>query len=81
MFGWGDPHITTTDGAEYTFNGLGEYWMVYAPGEFNMQTRLAKTFTADGDPTEATVFSGFVAREDATNNDTVSYIQKECMDE
>jgi hypothetical protein len=24
----GDPHLTTLDGREYTFNGLGEYWLV-----------------------------------------------------
>ena len=24
----GDPHITTIDGKSYTFNGLGEYWLI-----------------------------------------------------
>ena len=24
----GDPHFTTIDGLTYTFNGLGEYWLV-----------------------------------------------------
>ena len=24
----GDPHITTIDGKTYTFNGLGEYWLI-----------------------------------------------------
>ena len=24
----GEPHIMTLDGLWYTFNGLGEYWMI-----------------------------------------------------
>lgn len=25
----GDPHIVTLDGLEYSFNGVGEYYLVY----------------------------------------------------
>ena len=29
----GDPHITTIDGKSYTFNGLGEYWLIHTTPE------------------------------------------------
>ncbi len=45
-FGQGDPHITTTDGFSYTFNGLGEYWMVRPKNDVGafMQVSLCGIF-------------------------------------
>ena len=60
----GDPHITTLDGANYDFNGHGDYWGVlladnatrplapdcYAAGNcpFGLQLRLLSTITLGG---------------------------------
>ena len=58
---WGDPHIKTLDGGNYTFNGLGEYTMVDAEnGTFNLQ---ARTKLAQGNSTTATIFSAGAAKE------------------
>ena len=40
LIGWGvgDPHINTMDGANYTFNGWGEYTLFTARG-FSLQGR------------------------------------------
>ena len=58
--GWGDPHITTTDGRRYTFNGLGEYVLLRTNvSDFALQGR---TMLADG--SNATIFTGFAV----TNN-------------
>ena len=41
-WGWGDPHFVTLDGANYTFNGLGEYVMIDAQnGTFQLQAGQA----------------------------------------
>jgi hypothetical protein len=37
----GDPHITTLDSASYTFNGVGEFWMVISPN-LGMQARMSQ---------------------------------------
>jgi hypothetical protein len=70
---WGDPHFTTSDGQTYTFNGEGEYWMVYSPGRVSIQTRLAKAVADDGSPSQATAFIGFAAKEDSTGTAVVSF--------
>ena len=70
--GWfyGDPHIRTLDGFEYTFNGLGEYTLVETThGEFTLQGRTAKVRDDNGHETDATVFSAFAARD--RDSDTV----------
>ena len=37
---FGDPHIVTLDGLQYTFNGIGEFLLVDADGgTFVMQAR------------------------------------------
>ena len=64
--GWsyGDPHIRTLDGFQYTFNGLGEYTLVETThGEFKLQGRTAKVRDGNGQETDATVFSAFAARD------------------
>lgn len=61
---WGDPHIVTLDGKNYTFNGLGEYTMVdVQEGMFQLQ---ARTKLAKGEGT-ATVFAAAVAKEEQTS--------------
>ena len=59
---WGDPHFTTTDGNEYTFNGLGEYRIFKSADdrfEFQGRTQLVNGSTA-------TEFSAFVGRQFST---------------
>ncbi|KAK2161673.1 hypothetical protein NP493_1565g00035 [Ridgeia piscesae] len=72
LIGWfyGDPHIRTLDGFEYTFNGLGEYTLIETRhGEFTLQGRTAKVRDENGQETDATVFSAFAARD--RDSDTV----------
>lgn len=40
----GDPHFVTADGTKYTFNGVGEYWLVYSDNSANakIQVRFSK---------------------------------------
>ncbi|XP_078368612.1 mucin-like protein [Oculina patagonica] len=62
---WGDPHIKTLDGGNYTFNGLGEYVMIDAQnGAFQLQ---ARTKLAQGNSTVATIFSAGAAKEENTS--------------
>ena len=62
---WGDPHIKTLDGRNYTFNGLGEYVMVDAQnGTFQLQ---ARTKFAQGNSTTATIFTAGAAKEEDTS--------------
>jgi fibulin 1/2 len=52
---WGDPHISTLDGKQYTFNGIGEYILMKTVGEtfvLEGRTRLVEN-------SSATVFSAF----------------------
>ena len=61
---WGDPHIRTLDGGNYTFNGLGEYVMLDAQsGTFQLQ---ARTGMASGNSTTGTVFVAGAAKEENT---------------
>ena len=61
---FGDPHVVTLDGKNYTFNGLGEYTMIDVnEGFFQLQ---ARTQRAKGGGT-ATVFAAAVAREENTS--------------
>ncbi|XP_076807201.1 uncharacterized protein LOC143450511 isoform X3 [Clavelina lepadiformis] len=66
-FLWGDPHLTTFDGASYTFNGLGEYYMVYAPTLISIQARTKRVLKDDGTESDATGFVACVVK-DHTNN-------------
>ncbi len=60
---WGDPHITTLDGLQYTFNGLGEYWLLKTNRNdvnFTLQGRTGPA-QAEGSDNRATVFLAFAA--------------------
>ncbi|KAI0210407.1 Mucin-like protein [Lamellibrachia satsuma] len=72
FIGWfyGDPHIRTLDGFEYTFNGLGEYTLIETThSNFTLQGRTAKARDANGTQMDATVFSAFTAKD--VDSDTV----------
>lgn len=62
---FGDPHITTLSGVRYTFNGLGEYWLVYTSNNArnaSLKIQCHTEIAADsltGNLTKATVFTGF----------------------
>ena len=43
---FGDPHMITLDGVEYTFNGYGEYHILQVAGpDFNLQGRCSHLLT------------------------------------
>ncbi|XP_027956884.1 mucin-4 [Eumetopias jubatus] len=61
---FGDPHITTLDGANFTFNGLGDFQLVRAwdgNSSFLLQGRTAQTGSA-----QATNFIAFAAEYDTS---------------
>lgn len=56
-WGLGDPHITTLDGATYTFNGWGEYTLSQI-GDFVFQGRTtAVNASLDGSATQFSAFA------------------------
>ncbi|XP_019652515.2 mucin-4 [Ailuropoda melanoleuca] len=62
---FGDPHITTLDGANFTFNGLGDFQLVRAwdgNSSFLLQGRTAQTGSA-----QATNFIAFAAKYDTNS--------------
>ena len=64
VINWGDPHMRTLDGFEYTFNGLGVYAMTKtAQGLMNNLTMQVSTRRVGN----GTVFSGFVIEDIFTN--------------
>lgn len=74
---FGEPHITTVDGANYTFNGWGEYWLMKAEDTCLIQGRTDRALNADGGDVNATVFVAFAAKSFATstvNNATTTTI-------
>ncbi|XP_055997524.1 uncharacterized protein LOC125645548 [Ostrea edulis] len=63
---FGDPHITTLDGLDYTFNGYGEYTMIRINTSittFELQARTELATTENGTTINATIFSAFVAQD------------------
>ena len=59
---YGDPHIATLDGHEYTFNGKGEFTYIETiDGSFRSQSRFEQVVGADGTPVDATVITALVA--------------------
>ncbi|XP_076088995.1 mucin-like protein [Mytilus galloprovincialis] len=70
FFTFGDPHVDTLDGFQYTFNGWGEYTMMKIENEnvtFEIQARTDLATSKNGTELKkinATIFSGFAAKED-----------------
>ncbi|XP_048727085.2 uncharacterized protein LOC125645542 [Ostrea edulis] len=63
---FGDPHITTLDGLDFTFNGYGEYTMIRintSTTAFELQARTELATTKNGTTINATIFSAFVAKD------------------
>ncbi|KAL3837565.1 hypothetical protein ACJMK2_022913 [Sinanodonta woodiana] len=70
-FFWGDPHIETLDKKKFTFNGWGEYTLVSlntTNTTFTLQSRTARASKADGNNTDATIFSAFAAKDNIGAN-------------
>ena len=63
---WGDPHVRTLDGVDYTFNGLGEYTLALIEDEgerlFELQGRTQRAYNSETEQlSDATFYSGFAA--------------------
>ena len=59
---WGDPHFQTMDNLQYTFNGLGEYWLVKSETS-ELQARPVRAWNNDKQFSDrGTVFSAIAAR-------------------
>lgn len=65
---YGDPHIITLDGVEYTFNGYGEYHILYVANlEFDLQGRMQPLVGEDGNTARATVYKAFAMKENGSD--------------
>ncbi|XP_070554202.1 uncharacterized protein [Ptychodera flava] len=74
---FGDPHIITLDGHQYTFNGLGEFTMLdINNGEFLLQGRMAP-LESDG---PATVFKAFAMKSNWSDVIHVEQNQRRMLD-
>ncbi|XP_060561063.1 mucin-like protein isoform X2 [Ruditapes philippinarum] len=59
---WGDPHFTTLDGKNYTFNGRGEYTLLSLDDASQSVKVQVRTEHID-DRKSATIFTGLAAQE------------------
>lgn len=58
--GFGDPHLLTSDGFVYTYNPIGEFWMIKTTdSRFSMQARMVQALNAAGELIAATQFQAF----------------------
>ena len=70
----GDPHFTTIDGLEYTFNGVGEFTMASSPiHNFTFQARMERYRD-----TSASVYTAFVIR---THNSSNIQLQRNILNQ
>lgn len=64
---YGDPHLQTLDGVEYTFNGRGEFVLIQTQNNvLTVQGRMIPLLTANG-----TVFSAIAAKQN--NSDIIEF--------
>ncbi|XP_071503248.1 sushi domain-containing protein 2-like [Diadema antillarum] len=77
---FGDPHIVTFDGVEYTFNGKGEYILMQstndAQNRFVMQGRTEQMPNWEGDIVRATRLTSIVMKEEDRNNIEIQHSSK-----
>ena len=65
--GFGDPHMVTLDGVEYTFNGYGEFTVLKVNNtNFILQGRMEPLTDGDSGVSRATVYTAFVSKEDGS---------------
>ena len=66
--GFGDPHMITLDGVEYTFNGFGEYQILQVAGpDFQLQGRMQPLINDDGSKSRATIYKAFAMKENGSD--------------
>ena len=70
----GDPHFTTTDGLDYTFNGVGEFTMASSP-IYNITFQARMESYRD---TSASVYTAFVIQ---TNNSSNIQLQRDILNQ
>ena len=69
---FGDPHLVSLDGTQYTFNGHGEFILVQSIDESLMvQARMTEPFSNDTNQTSGTVITAIVAKHN--DSDTVQF--------
>ena len=85
----GDPHITTLDGYQYTFNGKGEFVLINtADDSFFLQARMVPIDNVVDNSIQATVFTAIAVRQnnsgtvqfEIVNNETIILINREEVD-
>ena len=75
--GFGDPHMITLDGVQYTFNGYGEYHILQIAGhEFDLQGRMQPLGNEDEIETRATVYKAFAMKENGSDVVQVTFWNK-----
>lgn len=66
---FGDPHIKTLDGFDYTYNGWGEFVMMKMISNsdnntaFELQARTERVVDENNTITNATIFSAFAGKD------------------
>jgi len=71
---FGDPHISTLDSFQYTFNGLGEYVLTRSLDNFlYFHGRTERPLNTDGELTNATVFSAFAFKTNDSDRGQIVY--------
>ena len=74
--GFGDPHMITLDGVEYTFNGHGEFIVLKVKNSnFFLQGRMEPLSDDNSQGSRATVYTAFVSKEDGS--DTVQVKERD----
>ena len=80
-YAYGDPHLVTLDGYQYTFNGRGEFVILETiDGDFKLHGRMVRAKDENGTLVPATVFSAIAARQSGSDlvqiemNETSSFV-------